>query len=80
MHFVYILQSEADGTYYIGYSSNLERRLIEHNRGRLHFTKNRKPWIVIYKEEFSSKGEALKRERHIKGMKSRKYIDSLIDK
>lgn len=80
MYYVYILQSKADGTFYIGYSANVDRRLAEHNRGKLHFTKNKKPWEIVYKEEFFAKVEAMARERQIKLMKSRKYIEKLIGK
>lgn len=78
MHFVYILQSEFDGTFYIGYTANIERRLLEHNRGKLHFTRSKKPWIIVHVEEFIAKSDAMRREKEIKRKKSRKYVESLI--
>ncbi len=41
-------------------------------------TRPEKPWTLVYSEEFGTKAEALKREWHIKRMKSRKYIKNLI--
>jgi putative endonuclease len=72
-YFVYILQSEWDGSYYIGYTNNLEERINRHNRGRSQYTKTKIPWKLIYHEVFNSKSEAMRREREIKRMKSREY-------
>ena len=52
---------------YVGYTNNLKKRLILHNRGKgAKFTRGRK-WILIYKEKFKSKKEAISREYYIKG-------------
>ena len=52
-YFVYVLQSE-EGYRYTGYTSNLERRLNEHNIGITRSTKKGRLWKIIYFEEFSS--------------------------
>ncbi len=75
---LYILESERDGTYYIGSTSNLADRITRHNEGRSKFTKNRIPWKLVYTEEFSSKIAANHRELEIKRWKSRKMIENLI--
>jgi putative endonuclease len=77
-YWVYILQSEKDGSYYTGHTSNLEERLRQHNHGKSLYTKVKAPWNLIYQEEFSSRSEASKRERQIKGKKNRAYIDRLV--
>jgi putative endonuclease len=77
-YYVYIIQSLADGAYYIGYTHDLTLRLEHHRDGWTQSTKNKGPWELVYIEEFSTKSEAIKRERQIKSMKSRKYIESLI--
>ena len=77
-YFIYILQSEKDGTYYIGYSTDLEARLRRHNQGRSAYTRNKAPWKLLYKEVLDSKAEAMNREREIKGKKGRDYIDYLV--
>lgn len=65
-YFVYILFSTKDKKLYIGYSTNLEQRIIEHNAGRVTSTKNRKPLMLIYNEVFIDKDDARARERFLK--------------
>ena len=77
--FVYILQSMKDKRYYIGYTSNLERRLIFHNNGLNTSTKNRRPLKLVYFEEVLSKSEAIKRERKIKSYKGGNEFKKLIN-
>jgi putative endonuclease len=78
MPFTYILFSEKLNKYYIGACVNLERRLYEHNIGHSKFTSIGMPWKIVYMEEYPTLAEAKKREKQIKNMKSRKYIDDLI--
>ncbi|WP_425440821.1 GIY-YIG nuclease family protein [Paralabilibaculum antarcticum] len=78
MFFVYIIQSKTNFSYYIGYSGNLERRLIYHNSGRSRYTSKNTPWKLIYFEKFDSKSDAIKREIFIKRQKSRVFIEELI--
>jgi putative endonuclease len=77
-YFIYILQSEKDGTYYIGHTSDLEARLRRHNQGRSAYTRDRAPWKLLYKEGLNSKAEAMRREKEIKARKSRKFIEQLV--
>jgi putative endonuclease len=65
-HYVYILESLVDGTFYKGYSTDYEKRLLEHNSGLSTYTSSKIPWCLIYVEERSSKKEALIREKHLK--------------
>ena len=76
-HYVYIIQSELDNSYYKGYSLNPIKRLEEHNLGGSTYTSNKIPWKLIYVEEFENKTEALIRERSLKKY-SRKQINDLI--
>ncbi len=78
MFFVYIIQSLLDGSYYIGVTDDLAWRLWRHNDGWTKSTRGKRPWKIVYVERFTTKSEALKRERIIKAMKSRKYIERLI--
>ncbi|MEI6479976.1 MAG: GIY-YIG nuclease family protein [bacterium] len=66
-YFVYILEC-ADGTFYTGYTNNLERRLYVHNnlKSAAHYTKIRRPVSLKYFETLETKGQALKRECIIK--------------
>ncbi|HSD65039.1 MAG TPA: GIY-YIG nuclease family protein [Ignavibacteriaceae bacterium] len=66
---VYILQSLVKERYYIGCTSNLNRRLEEHNSGKTRSTKAYKPWKIVYIEEIISSADAYKREKEIKSYK-----------
>ena len=74
MFYVYILRSEKDKKRYIGFTKNLDRRLIEHNSGLIKSTKNGRPLTLIYIEEYSSKTEAINREKEIKVNKGKIII------
>ena len=51
---------------YVGYTNNLKKRITLHNSGKgAKFTKGRN-WVLIYKEKFKSKNEAISREYYIK--------------
>jgi putative endonuclease len=79
-YFVYILEC-ADKSLYVGCTNNLERRLEQHNNSKsgAHYTKIRRPVILIYKEEFSTLKEARGREAEIKGWRREKKFN-LINK
>ena len=70
-YFVYMLKSFGKNTVtYVGYTSNLKKRINLHNEGKgAKFTKGRK-WRVIYKEKLPSKSEAISREYYIKNNRS----------
>ncbi|WP_113638675.1 GIY-YIG nuclease family protein [Nubsella zeaxanthinifaciens] len=78
--YIYILWSEVSDIYYVGYTSDYEKRLLEHNTSIYHtFTSKHRPWLL--KAVFScgdNKSEALRIERFIKRQKSRKLIEKLI--
>jgi putative endonuclease len=64
--FVYIIQSEMDGTYYKGSSQDPYKRLLQHNAGESNYTSSKIPWKLVYLEELDSKKEMLIRERKLK--------------
>ena len=74
--FVYVLRSIGYGRYYVGSSERPASRLEEHNRGKVNSTKAYLPWEICYLEEHPSRVEACRRERYIKGRKSRAWIES----
>jgi putative endonuclease len=80
MFFVYVLRSLQNDSFYVGYTHDLRRRIVEHQSGRSHFTKKRGPWELVYVEVFSTRSEAMKREAEIKGRKSKRYIKGLVDR
>jgi len=77
-YFVYIIKSELDSSYYIGHAQDPQLRVFRHNDGWTRSTKSKRPWRLMYNEDYPSKGDAIRREHEIKRMKSRKYIENLI--
>ena len=75
---VYILQSETDGRYYIGSTQDVAERLTRHNQGRSKYTRGRGPWRVVYQERHTDRAEAVKREYQIKKRRSSAYIKGLV--
>ena len=80
MHQVYILKSVETDQYYIGETANLEERLRIHNDVSLNegFTKKGIPWVVIFTISCADRRQALAIEKHLKRMKSRKYIENIM--
>jgi putative endonuclease len=61
-HFFYVLECR-DKSFYGGYTNNMEKRLAVHNEGKgAKYTRARRPVILLYKEEFETKSEAMKAE------------------
>ncbi len=79
MFTVYVLHSKAFDKIYIGFTANLSQRLLSHNElGKKGWTIKFRPWILIYKEEFELKSEAIKREKELKTAKGREFVRSLL--
>ncbi len=74
MFFTYVLYSHKSDRIYIGQTNNIALRLTEHNQGKSKSTKRYKPWIVIYKEKFDSRSDAMKREKELKSHQGREFI------
>jgi len=72
---VYILKSCVRQRYYIGCTSDIDKRLKEHNAGKTKSTKPYIPWKVLHTEIFENKNEAYKREWHLKHPKG--YLEKL---
>lgn len=66
MFYLYILKSLQDGTSYAGVTNNIQKRLQEHNHGRVKSTKSKRPWRLIRCEEFPTLAEAKQREWFLK--------------
>ncbi len=74
VHYVYVLQSVADEGLYIGYTSNLRRRLTQHNAGESTATSSRMPWNLIYYEAYVEEADALGREEFLKSGLGRRFL------
>ncbi|MFH1458010.1 MAG: GIY-YIG nuclease family protein [Candidatus Omnitrophota bacterium] len=69
-HYVYVLQSKKDKSIYIGYTSDLKRRVEEHNKGLCTSTKDRIPFGLAAYEAYFSESDARTRERRLKQFKN----------
>jgi putative endonuclease len=78
MFYVYVLYSKSLSKRYVGSSSDINKRLIEHNSGKSKFTKGGIPWRLIYSEQFDTNSEARKREIFLKSGNGRKFLDSIL--
>ena len=78
-HALYILQSETADRFYVGRSSNPERRLQHHNATSTGFTARYRPWRLVFAEWFPSKQQAVAAERLVKSWKSKKMTRYVID-
>jgi putative endonuclease len=75
---VYIIYSPSLDKFYIGYTSDLEKRLFEHNNKISVFTSKAADWILKHSETYYSRELAMKSEQEINKKKSRKYLEWLI--
>ena len=79
MHFVYVLYSLSVDKFYIGETSDLSTRVVWHNSKHFKnaYTRIADDWEVFWSLECSTVFQARKIEKHIKSMKSRKYLENL---
>ena len=73
-YYVYVLISQMDNSWYIGYTINLEERLIQHNSGRTITTSKKMPWRILYFEVSFNKEDAIAREKYLKSGMGRRYL------
>ena len=74
MYYVYVLKSRKDRKFYVGYTSDIRKRLKLHNDGKVESTKYRKPFELIYFEAGLNKEDAIKREKYLKTTYGYRYI------
>jgi len=72
--FTYVLKSKLDGKFYTGFTSDLEKRLDEHNSGKVYSTKRRVPFEIIYFEFCLNINDAVHREKYLKTTYGKQYI------
>ena len=77
--FIYILESQRNGRYYIGSTNDLGRRLIEHNGSKTKSLRYLRPLKVVFSQEFATIGEARTWEMRLKRLKSRRLISEIIE-
>ncbi|MFH1608617.1 MAG: GIY-YIG nuclease family protein [Patescibacteria group bacterium] len=74
MFYTYVLKSKKDNKLYIGFSCDLKKRLLEHNKGLVESTKNRRPFKLVYYEACCNKEKAIAREKTLKTGFGRMYL------
>jgi putative endonuclease len=72
--YVYVLKSEKDNKFYVGYTSDLMKRFEQHNNGKVKSTRERKPLKLIYFEGCLSQKDALHREKYLKKFYGKMFI------
>jgi putative endonuclease len=74
MFYVYVLHSDKDSGFYIGYSADLQKRLRQHKTGAAFATSYRTPWKLIYYEAYMDQADAKGREVFLKSGSGRKFL------
>jgi len=77
-HYVYVLQSMKNQSLYIGYTTDLEIRLREHNRGLNFSTKLYTPWRLIHYEAYRNEKDARRRERYLKTSQGSRLLKRML--
>ena len=79
MYYTYVLRSLKNSKRYVGYTSKIPtERLKGHNKGDNTWTKQNRPFKLIYSEVYTTKTEAIKRERFLKSGQGRKFLDNVL--
>ena len=73
-YYVYVLRSKLDKKFYTGFTSDLEKRLEEHNNGKVYSTKTRLPFEIVYYEVCFCIDDAIHREKYLKTTYGKRYL------
>lgn len=77
MYVIYILLLSS-GKYYIGQTNDIHKRLVRHQTGRVLSTKAYRPVKLLYTEKFTTRSEAMSREKYLKSLKSHVALHDII--
>ncbi len=78
-YITYVLKSKLDNNFYVGYTTNLKRRLDDHNSGKVKSTSSRIPFDVVYYEVCYNQKDALHREKYLKSSYGKRYIKNRLN-
>lgn len=76
MYSIYVLRSSRRKYIYVGMTNNLERRVSEHQTGRVQTTKPYRPFVLLFTENFETRQDARKREKYLKSGYGKEWIKS----
>ena len=80
MYYIYIIYSQSSDLYYIGYSADPHKRVIEHNSKPFStYTSKHRPWVLKAYFQCGNEPQAIRLERFIKKQKSRRLIERLCE-
>lgn len=77
--YTYVLVSENDKNFYVGFTEDLEKRLDEHMRGSVGSTAHRRPLRLIYYEACLNSNDAIKREKYFKSGFGRRFLKNRLE-
>jgi putative endonuclease len=78
MYVVYVLYCLKDHTRYIGQTDNLVHRMQDHLKGKVDYTKPRKPFLLVYTKIYRTREEAVRQEKYLKSRSGRRYLDKIL--
>jgi len=78
MYYTYVLKSQRDKKLYIGYSADLEKRFLQHQKGEVESTKHRRPLDLVFYEAFKDKRDAIRREKYFKTDKGKSSLKQIL--
>ena len=76
--YVYVLFSEVDKHFYVGYTNDLDRRFVQHRNGEVSSTRHRRPLILVYWEGCLRQSDATRREKYLKTAWGKRYLKTRI--
>jgi putative endonuclease len=74
MYYTYILQSDIDGDFYVGFTKDLKLRFERHSNGQVESTRHRRPLKLIYYEACLSQDDATRREKYLKTYHGKMFV------
>jgi putative endonuclease len=80
MFTVYVLRSKSTGKLYTGQTEDIGRRIQEHQQGIARYTRMRGPWELVHTEEYSTRSEAMIREKFLKSGHGREWLKEILSK
>ncbi len=79
MAWVYILKSDLNGRFYVGSTTDIERRMAQHQRNQTPSTHRMKAYKLVFSQEYSTLQEAREIEKRLKKLKRKDYLQKIID-
>ena len=74
MFYVYVLKSEKDQKFYVGFAKDLKQRFEQHEKGLVKSTRDRRPLRLIYYEACLNQEDAVKREKYLKSYNGKMFL------